>query len=67
MENKHYISTKEIIDKGSILNEKHKEYLNAKGEEKSIKWKEFYEVWQNYRAEVNAYVKTNPIDISEAL
>lgn len=65
--NKTYISTKEIIEKGIILNEKHNAYKNAHGKDKTDKWKEFFEAWQIYRAEVNAYVKTNPIDVSDSL
>ena len=63
----HYITTQEIIEKGYDLNLKHKEYLNSSGKDRKDKWHEFYEAWQIYRAEVNAYVKTNPIDISDSL
>lgn len=62
-----YITTKDIIEKGNILNEKHAEYKEATGKEKVKKWQEFYSAWQEYRTEVQAYVRTKPIDISDTL
>lgn len=62
-----YITTPEIIEKGFVLNEKHRAYLNADEKERPDRWKEFYAEWQEYRAEVQAYIKTNPIDVSDAL
>lgn len=63
----HYITTQEIIEKGNELNIKHQEYKNSTGKERQIKWQEFYSAWQDYRIQVQAYIKTNPIDISDSL
>ena len=64
---KTYISTEEIIKRGNELNKKHRAYKKAEPKDKPDRWKEFYEAWQKYRSEVNAYVKTYPLDISDSL
>lgn len=64
---KKILTTKDLIEKGEVLNKIHEEYKNATPKEKPKKWQDFYVAWQEYRAYVHAYVQTNPIDVSDSL
>ena len=60
-----YISTQEIIEKGKEINRLHKEYKDS---DFNLKLKKEYDIaLEDYRREVDLYIRTNPADISKAL
>lgn len=62
------ISTQEIIVKGEELNILHAEYINEVSPQlKKSKWRDFYSASENYRKEVQDWIKSSPNDISSAL